>query len=52
MDRGDLLRDERIAANAFMDLTKRTQDLDKKPLVHAVIEAGADPYGYRNAEAR
>jgi gamma-glutamyltranspeptidase / glutathione hydrolase len=64
MNRGDLLLDERIAANAFMDLTEKGHKTSTRSrwssgaypvmirvLPNGVIEAGADPYGYRNAEA-
>ena len=64
MNRGDLLLDERIATNAFMDLTERGHKTATRSrwasgaypimirvLPNGVIEAGADPYGYRNAEA-
>jgi gamma-glutamyltranspeptidase/glutathione hydrolase len=64
MNRGDLLLDERIAAYAFMDLTQRGHKTSIRSrwssgaypilirvLPNGVIEAGADPYGYRNAEA-
>ena len=64
MNRGDLLLDERIPVNAFMDLTERGHKTSTRSrwssgaypvmirvLPNGVIEAGADPYGYRNAEA-
>jgi gamma-glutamyltranspeptidase / glutathione hydrolase len=64
MNRGDLLLDERIATNTYMDLTERGHKTATRSrwasgaypimirvLPNGVIEAGADPYGYRNAEA-
>jgi gamma-glutamyltranspeptidase/glutathione hydrolase len=64
MNRGDLLLDERIPVHAFMDLTERGHKTSTRSrwssgaypvmirvLPNGVIEAGADPYGYRNAEA-
>jgi len=64
MNRGDLLLDERIPANVYSDLTDRGHKTSVRSrwssgaypilirvLPNGAIEAGADPYGYRNAEA-
>jgi gamma-glutamyltranspeptidase/glutathione hydrolase len=64
MNRGDLLLDERIPANVYSDLTDRGHKTSIRSrwssgaypvmirvLPNGAIEAGADPYGYRNAEA-
>ncbi|MGH9629067.1 MAG: gamma-glutamyltransferase family protein, partial [Bryobacteraceae bacterium] len=64
MNRGDLLLDERISAAAFNELTNRGHHTGMRSrwnsgshptlirmLPNAVIEAGADPYGYRVAKA-
>jgi len=64
MNRGDLLLDERIPANVYSDLTDRGHKTAPRSrwnsgaypilirvLPNGAIEAGADPYGYRNAEA-
>jgi gamma-glutamyltranspeptidase/glutathione hydrolase len=64
MSRGDLLLDERISGAAFAELTDRGHQTAGRSrwnsgahpvmirvLPNGVIEAGADPYGYRVAEA-
>ena len=64
MNPGDLLVDERIAANVFSDLTSRGHKTAQRTrwnsgahpvairvLDNGVLEAGADPYGYRVAHA-
>jgi gamma-glutamyltranspeptidase/glutathione hydrolase len=64
MNRGDLLLDERIAPAVFADLTERGHKTATRTrwgsgahpviirmLPNGVIEAGADPYGYRVANA-
>ncbi len=64
MNRGDLLLDERIAPNVYSELTERGHKTAVRSrwssgaypilirvLPNGAIEAGADPYGYRNAEA-
>lgn len=64
MTRGDLLIDERMAGSAFQELTARGHKTGTrsrwasgampvviKVLPNGVIEAGADPYGYRVARA-
>lgn len=64
MNRGDLLLDERISPTVFADLTERghrtatrsrwnsgSHPVMIRTLPNGVIEAGADPYGYRAAQA-
>jgi gamma-glutamyltranspeptidase/glutathione hydrolase len=64
MNRGDLLIDERIGPNVFTELAERGHKLGTRsryasgtaPVMirvtpSGVIEAGADPYGYRSARA-
>ena len=64
MNPGDLLLDERIPASVAADLARRGHLVDTRPrfasgaapvlirvLPSGTIEAGADPYGYRSAEA-
>jgi gamma-glutamyltranspeptidase/glutathione hydrolase len=64
MNRGDLLLDERIPAPVFTDLTERghrtairsrwnsgAHPVMIRVLPNGIIEAGADPWGYRSAQA-
>ncbi|MEO8128852.1 MAG: gamma-glutamyltransferase family protein [Bryobacteraceae bacterium] len=64
MNRGDLLLDERIPANTYSELTDRGHRTGIRTrwssgaapvmirfLSNGVIEAGADPYGYRETSA-
>ncbi len=64
MNRGDLILDERIGAATLQELTGRGHKTSTRSrwgsgaapvmirmLVNGVIEAGADPYGYRVAQA-
>ena len=64
MNRGDLLLDERISPTVYSELTNkghRTATRSRwnsgaypviiRVLPNGAIEAGADPYGYRNAQA-
>jgi gamma-glutamyltranspeptidase / glutathione hydrolase len=64
MNRGDLLLDERIAPQVFAELTERGHRTGTRSrwnsgahpvmirvLPNGVIEAGADPWGYRSAQA-
>jgi len=64
MNRGDLLLDERIPANTFAELTDRGHRTGTRSrwssgaapvmirlLSNGVLEAGADPYGYRETSA-
>lgn len=64
MNPGDLLLDERIAPNVFSELTGRGHLTEVRSrwnsgahpvmirvLPNGVIEAGADPWGYRSAQA-
>ena len=64
MNRGDLLLDERIPAQVFSELTDRghktairsrwnsgAHPVTIRVLANGVLEAGADPWGYRSAQA-
>jgi gamma-glutamyltranspeptidase / glutathione hydrolase len=64
MNRGDLLLDERIAPQVFAELSDRghhagirsrwnsgAHPVTIRVLPNGVIEAGADPWGYRSAQA-
>jgi gamma-glutamyltranspeptidase/glutathione hydrolase len=64
MNRGDLLLDERIPGPVFTDLTERGHRTASRSrwnsgahpvmirvLPNGIIEAGADPWGYRSAQA-
>jgi len=64
MNRGDLLLDERISPTVFSELTNKGHKTSTRsrwnsgayPIIirvlpNGAIEAGADPYGYRNAQA-
>jgi gamma-glutamyltranspeptidase/glutathione hydrolase len=64
MNPGDLLLDERIPAKAVSELMSRGHKIESRPrfasgaapvairmLPSGVIEAGADPYGFRSARA-
>ena len=64
MNRGDLLLDERIPGRVYSDMAGRGHKTSIRSrwasgaypvlirlLPNGIIEAGADPYGYRNAEA-
>lgn len=64
MSRGDLLLDDRIPNNVFLELVNRGHQVETrnkwasgaapvmiKVLPNGVLEAGADPYGYRSAMA-
>lgn len=64
MNRGDLLLDERIPSSVYAELTGKghktavrsrwasgAYPIIIRVLPNGTIEAGADPYGYRNAEA-
>jgi gamma-glutamyltranspeptidase / glutathione hydrolase len=64
MNRGDLLLDDRIPPSTFADLTERGHRTGVRNrwgsgaapvmiriLSNGVLEAGADPYGYRETNA-
>lgn len=64
MNRGDLLLDERISPTVYAELTNKGHKTSGRNrwnsgaypilirvLPNGTIEAGADPYGYRNAQA-
>jgi gamma-glutamyltranspeptidase/glutathione hydrolase len=64
MNRGDLLLDDRIAAGTYTELTNRghrtglnsrwssgAAPVMIRVLPNKVLEAGADPYGYRATDA-
>jgi gamma-glutamyltranspeptidase/glutathione hydrolase len=64
MNPGDLLLDERIAPSVALELASRKHKVGSRSrwnsgaaptmvriLPDGVIEAGADPYGYRSAQA-